>query len=304
VSMPPERRATDLAHYLSAQRERLHHWLDRLLPSETTPPEVIHRAMRYSLFAGGKRLRPILAIATGEMFDVPESWLLPTACALEMIHTSSLIHDDLPALDNDEWRRGRPTCHKVFGEAIALLAGDALLTLAFHTLAEIPIPDPYRDRHVRAIAEIARAAGTVEGMIGGQVLDLMTEGRPFDETTLAAIHRMKTGALIAAAVRVGGILGGAEPEQMQALTRYGECVGLAFQIVDDVLDVTGTAEEIGKTPGKDAVAQKATYPRLFGLDASWQKAEALIGDALDALRSLPRSEWLADLARLVLERRA
>jgi geranylgeranyl diphosphate synthase type II len=302
--MPPERRATDLAHYLSAQRERLHHWLDRLLPSETTPPEVIHRAMRYSLFAGGKRLRPILAIATGEMFDVPESWLLPTACALEMIHTCSLIHDDLPALDNDEWRRGRPTCHKVFGEAIALLAGDALLTLAFRTLAEISIPDPYRDRHVRAIAEIARAVGTVEGMIGGQVLDLMTEGRPFDETTLAAIHRMKTGALIAAAVRVGGILGGAEPEQMQALTRYGECVGLAFQIVDDVLDVTGTAEEIGKTPGKDAVAQKATYPRLFGLDASWQKAEALIGDALDALRSLPRSERLADLARLVLERRA
>jgi len=303
VTISPEKRATDLADYMSAQRERLHRWLDRLVPSETTPPEVIHRAMRYSLFAGGKRVRPLLAIATGEMFDVPESWLLPTACALEMIHTYSLIHDDLPALDNDDWRRGRPTCHKVFGEAIALLAGDALLTLAFRTLAELPIPNAYRDRHVRVIAEIARAAGTVEGMIGGQVLDLVTEGQPFDEPTLVAIHRMKTGALITASVRVGGILGGAVPEQMRALTRYGECVGLAFQIMDDVLDVTGTPEEIGKTPGKDAAARKATYPRLYGLEASRQKAEALIGEALDALRSLPRSERLADLARLVLERR-
>lgn len=299
-----ERGTLDLAEYLSAQRERLHRWLDQLVPSETTPPEVIHRAMRYSLFAGGKRLRPILTIATGEMFDVPESWLLPTACALEMIHTYSLIHDDLPALDNDDWRRGRPTCHKVFGEAIALLAGDALLTLAFRTLAEIPIPDAHRDRQMRVIAEIARAAGTVEGMIGGQVLDLLTEGQPFDEPTLTAIHRMKTGALMTASVRVGGILGGAEPEQMRALTRYGECLGLAFQIIDDVLDITGTPEEIGKTPGKDVAARKATYPRLYGLEASRQKAQALIGEALEAIRPLPRSERLADLARLVLQRRA
>lgn len=304
MTMPLERRATELAEYLSAQRERLHHWLDQLVPSEATPPEVIHRAMRYSLFAGGKRLRPILAIATGEMFDVPESWLLPTACALEMIHTYSLIHDDLPALDNDDWRRGQPTCHKVFGEAIALLAGDALLTLAFQTLAELPIPHSHRDRQVRVIAEIARAAGTVEGMVGGQVLDLLTEGQPFDEPRLAAIHRLKTGALITVSVRAGGILGGATPEQMRALTRYGECLGLAFQIIDDVLDVTGTPEEIGKTPGKDAAARKATYPRLYGVEASRQKAEALIGEALEALRLLPRSERLADLARLVLERRA
>lgn len=296
-------RATALAEYLNAQRERLHQWLDRLVPSETTPPDIIHRAMRYSLFAGGKRLRPILTIATGEMFDVPESWLLPTACAIEMIHTYSLIHDDLPALDNDDWRRGRPTCHKVFGEAIALLAGDALLTLAFRTLAEIPIPDAHRDRQVRVIAEIAQAAGTTDGMIGGQVLDLLTEGKPFDEMTLRTIHRAKTGALITASVRVGGILGGAGPEPMRALTRYGECLGLAFQIIDDVLDVTGTPEEIGKTPGKDAVARKATYPRLYGIEASRRQAEALIGEALDAIRSLPRSERLVALAQLVLERR-
>ncbi len=299
--MPPV--AAEVTEYLNAQRERVEEWLDRLVPSEETPPEVIHRAMRYSLMAGGKRFRPILTIAVGELFDVPEPWLLPTACAIEMIHTYSLIHDDLPALDNDEWRRGRPTCHKVFGEAIALLAGDALLTLAFRTLAEIPIPKAYHDRHVQVIAEIARAAGTIEGMIGGQVLDLLTEGRPFDETTLVAIHRAKTGALITASVRVGGILGGAEPELMRALTRYGERLGLAFQIIDDVLDVTGTPDEIGKTPGKDAAAQKATYPRLYGVEASRHRAEALIRDAREAIRVLPRSDRLVALAELVLERR-
>jgi len=299
--MPPV--AAEVTEYLNAQRERVQEWLDRLVPSEETPPEVIHRAMRYSLMAGGKRFRPILTIAVGELFDVPESWLLPTACAIEMIHTYSLIHDDLPALDNDEWRRGRPTCHKVFGEAIALLAGDALLTLAFQTLAELSIPAAYRDRHVRVIAEIARAAGTIEGMIGGQVLDLLTEGKPFDEATLVAIHRAKTGALITASVRVGGILGGAEPEPMRALTRYGECLGLAFQIIDDVLDVTGTPDEIGKTPGKDAAAQKATYPRLYGVEASRRRAEALIREACEAIRQLPRSDRLVALAELVLERR-
>jgi geranylgeranyl pyrophosphate synthase len=296
--------AADVREYVNAQRERVHEWLDRLVPSEETPPEVIHRAMRYSLMAGGKRFRPILTIAVGELFDVPESWLLPTACALEMIHTYSLIHDDLPALDNDEWRRGRPTCHKVFGEAIALLAGDALLTLAFRTLAELPIPASFHDRHVRVIAEIAQAAGTIEGMIGGQVFDLLAEGKPFDETTLVAIHRAKTGALITASVRVGGILGGAEPELMRALTRYGECLGLAFQIIDDVLDVTGTPDEIGKTPGKDAAARKATYPRLYGVEASRRRAEALIREACEVIRQLPRSDRLVALAELVLERRA
>ncbi len=292
-----------LAEYVSARQERVHHWLDRLVPSEDTPPEVIHRAMRYSLFAGGKRLRPLLTIATGEMFDVPEEWLLPTACAIEMIHTYSLIHDDLPALDNDDWRRGRPTCHKVFGEAIALLAGDALLTLAFQTLAEIPILPEHRPRQLQVITEIARAAGTREGMIGGQVLDLLAEGKPFDETTLLAIHRRKTGALITASVRVGGVLAGVGEEVMRALTHYGECLGLAFQIIDDVLDVTGTVEEIGKTPGKDAAAQKATYPRLYGPEASRRKAEALIREAQQAIAPLPRSDRLVALAQLVLERR-
>lgn len=290
-----------LDEYLAAQRELIDQALDELTPEERTPPEAIHRAMRYSLFAGGKRIRPILTLATGEMFGAGRDELLPVASAIEMIHTYSLIHDDLPALDNDDWRRGRPTCHKVFGEALAILAGDALLTLAFKTLAEAPLRHP--EHYARVISEIAQAAGTVEGMIGGQVLDLLTEGQPYDAATLATIHRSKTGALITAAVRVGGIIGGASDEVLARLTCYGQCIGLAFQIADDLLDVTASPAEMGKATGKDAARQKATYPRLFGVEASRAKAEELVTQAIEAVRPLAGSHVLVEIARFIVARR-
>jgi len=295
------REAFCLEEYLAAKGELITRALDALTPTEATPPEVIHRAMRYSLFAGGKRLRPILTLATGEMFDAACEELLAVASAIEMIHTYSLIHDDLPALDNDDLRRGRPTCHRVFGEAIAILAGDALLTLAFKTLADARLLPS--DRQVRVISEIARAAGTVEGMIGGQVMDVLAEGQPYDEATLTVIHRWKTGALITAAVRVGGIIGGASEEALARLTHYGQCIGLAFQIVDDLLDVTASQTDVGKATGKDTAAAKATYPRLFGIGASQAKAEELIHQAIEAVRDFPLSQPLVEIARFVIARR-
>jgi geranylgeranyl diphosphate synthase type II len=293
----------DLNEYLAARQATVNFWLDRLTPPETTPPPELHRAMRYSLFSGGKRLRPTLTIAAAEMFHSPEAWVLPSACALEMIHTYSLIHDDLPALDNDDLRRGRRTCHKVFGEAIAVLAGDALLTLAFKTLADFPIPDEHVNRKLRVISETATAAGTVDGMIGGQVADILSEGKSVDSETLAYIHRSKTGALITASTRVGAILGGASEEDLIKVTHYGERIGLAFQIADDLLDVTGTADEVGKAVGKDAQAQKATYPQLYGVEASRRKAEELIAEAVAIISSFPNSEPLIAIARLIIERR-
>src|SRR5262245_15277817 len=228
--------------------------------------------MRYSLFAGGKRLRPALVLTAGEAFGAPSHQLAPAACALELIHTYSLIHDDLPALDNDDLRRGRPTCHKVFGDAMAILAGDALLTLAFEVLAKLEDIDA--DRKVQISGDLASAAGTAGGMIGGQVNDIEEEGRTPTPELLESIHRAKTGAVLRASVRIGAIYASADDEQLGALTCFGERIGLAFQIVDDVLDVEQSSEALGKTAGKDAQQHKITFPAVYGLDRSRAMAEA------------------------------
>ena len=289
--------------YFKQQTARVDEWLDRLLPAESESPATIHQAMRYSIFAGGKRLRPILAIAAGAIFDAPERELLPAACALEMIHTYSLIHDDLPAMDNDDLRRGRPTSHKVYGEAIAILAGDALLTQAFAALANYEATDPARK--VRVISEVAAAAGTTHALIGGQVLDIQSEGKPVTGEELETIHRGKTGAMIRCAVRIGAILGGADEQSLAAVTRYGEKAGLAFQVADDLLDETATTEELGKTAGKDLASHKATYPALYGIDGARQMADRLCQEALAAIHSFgERARTLEEIARFIVERRS
>ena len=289
--------------YFKAQSVRVERWLERLLPTIAETPATIHEAMRYSLFAGGKRLRPALVIATGEMFNADERALLPVACALEMIHTYSLIHDDLPAMDNDDLRRGRPTNHKVYGEAIAILAGDALLTQAFITLAQMEGVLP--ENKIRVINEVAQAAGTVNALIGGQVLDIQNEGKAFDADQLDAIHRAKTGALIRCCVRTGAIIGSATEEQLIACTEYAEKAGLAFQVADDVLDATATSEALGKTAGKDAATQKATYVALYGIEAARKRAQQLCQEAITAIRQtgLPSSP-LESIARFIVERQS
>jgi geranylgeranyl pyrophosphate synthase len=288
---------------LRAETERA---LDRALPPESTWPATIHRAVRYSLFAGGKRVRPVLVLAAGEAVGGAREDLMPFACAVEMVHTYSLVHDDLPAMDDDDLRRGRPTSHKVFGEAIAILAGDALLTRAFHFLAEVPAGwDADRvGRRVRATAVLGEACGTT-GLIGGQVMDLESEGHALDGTALERLHRAKTGALLTACVRGGAILGGAGEEELALLGRYAAAVGLAFQIVDDLLDATEGAERLGKTAGKDAAAGKATYVSVHGLARAREMAAALGGDAQDALAPLgARGTLLAEIARRVVDRRS
>jgi geranylgeranyl diphosphate synthase type II len=258
--------------------------------------------MLYSLFPGGKRLRPILALAACRALGGRAADVLPLACALEMIHTYSLIHDDLPALDNDDLRRGRATSHRVFGEAMAILAGDALLTHAFQVAAGAPRGAGATGSTARAIATLARAAG-VGGMIGGQVMDLEAEGRRVSFATLTRIHRGKTGALVSAAVQIGGIVAGARPAQLRALRRYGDGIGLAFQIVDDILDREGTTARLGKTTGKDARARKATYPGLLGVPASRRRAERAVGQATAAIAPLgPRAKRLREIARFILDR--
>ncbi|MBI1759967.1 MAG: polyprenyl synthetase family protein [Acidobacteria bacterium] len=293
----------DVKEYFKIKAARVDEWLNRLLPSEQDAPAIIHEAMRYSVFAGGKRLRPILTIATGEMFGAAEEELLPAACVLEMIHTYSLIHDDLPAMDNDTLRRGRPTNHMVYGEALAILAGDALLTQAFLTLARttaIPV-----ERRGRLMSEVAEAAGTRGALIGGQVLDLQFEGKSITGPELEVIHRSKTGALIRCAVRLGAILGGAHEADLTAVTQYSEKVGLAFQIADDVLDATSTSEELGKTAGKDAAVKKATYTSLYGIEGAKQRAQTLYQEALAALQSIDRqTPVLAALAQFIVERKS
>ncbi|HLA75995.1 MAG TPA: farnesyl diphosphate synthase [Vicinamibacteria bacterium] len=287
-------------------RQRVDTALDAALPAESAWPETIHRAVRYSLFAGGKRLRPLLVLAAGEAVGGAEVELLPLACAVEMIHTYSLIHDDLPAMDNDDLRRGKPTSHKVFGEAIAILAGDALLTRAFQSMTEVPedwTGDRLR-RRLEATALLGDAAGT-SGLIGGQVMDLESEGRDISAPDLERLHRAKTGALLAACVRGGAILGGAQAAQRQCLDRYAAAMGLAFQIVDDVLDATEAAEQLGKTAGKDAAQQKATYVRVHGLERARAMAGELLGEALTALSPLgPKAALLAHLAHRIVERHA
>ena len=276
--------------------------LDRLVPPETTPPETIHRAMRYSLFAGGKRIRPILCLEAARAVADSSDGALATACSLELVHTYSLIHDDLPALDNDDYRRGKPTNHKVFGEAMAILAGDALLTLAFQVLAQLNVAP---DRKSRMCAELATAAGTVGGMIGGQVADLEGEGKPPDAALLESIHRAKTGALLRASLRLGAICAGASDTQYEALSCYGERIGLAFQIVDDILDVEESSEALGKTAGKDAAQHKITFPAVYGLEPSRRMAETECARAHQALEPFgPRAAGLHELADLIVHRKS
>jgi geranylgeranyl diphosphate synthase, type II len=292
-----------LADYISAQQKTVDAALERWVPAETDNPPTIHRAMRYSLFAGGKRIRPLLAIAAAEVVSDAPMGVESAACVLELIHTYSLIHDDLPALDNDDLRRGRPTCHKVFGDAMAILAGDALLTLAFEVLAKLEGVDA--DRRISLVRELAIASGTVGGMIGGQVNDIEGEGKCPTTQLLDSIHRAKTGALLRASVRMGAIYAGASEEQLGALTSFGEHIGLAFQIVDDVLDVEQSSEALGKTAGKDAQQKKITFPAVYGVERSREMAESERLEAHLALKMFDeRAERLRELADLIVRRSA
>jgi geranylgeranyl diphosphate synthase type II len=276
--------------------------LERLLPPASQHPSSIHQAMRHSVFAGGKRLRPILCLETARMIDgcVPLG-VDDLGAALEMLHTYSLIHDDLPALDNDDLRRGRPTCHTVFGEAIAILAGDALQTRAYEVLAGLQCPAEAR---VAIIAEVAHATGTIDGMIGGQVADLEAEHTRPDAKTLDYIHRSKTGALLTASVVTGGLYAAADGSQVHSLRDFGVNIGLAFQIIDDVLDVTQTSEQLGKTAGKDTANEKVTFPALFGIDASIKKADELVQKADAALVGFgERAQTLQEIAAFLVQRK-
>ena len=276
--------------------------LQQILPPDSTTPNSIHKAMRYSVFAGGKRIRPLLCIESARVFSPKPGAAVHVGCALELIHTYSLIHDDLPALDNDDLRRGKPTNHKVFGEAMAILAGDALLTLAFQVLGQLAC-EP--SRKARLVEELATSAGTVGGMIGGQVEDLEGEGKHPTAELLEAIHRAKTGALLRASLRMGAIYAGADDDQLRALSSFGEHVGLAFQIVDDVLDVEESSETLGKTAGKDAAQQKITFPAVYGLERSHAMAEEQRLAAHLALRLFDeRAERLRQLADFIVHRKA
>jgi len=276
--------------------------LERLLPAENERPSLIHQAMRYSVFAGGKRVRPILCIEAFRIFSDETPAVLPVACAMEFIHTYSLIHDDLPALDNDDLRRGRPTCHKKFGEAMAILAGDGLLTLAFEALAGAPVPQAER---VALIREVASAAGTRQGMVGGQVADLEAEGKDVTPELLEYIHRSKTAALISASILSGAIAGGASQADQDRLRTFGGLIGWAFQVTDDILDVEESSSALGKTAGKDQAQQKATYPALFGLKKSHDFARELAARAMGALETFgARAANLRELGEFLVLRRA
>ncbi len=291
---------------LDQARREVEAALDQALPGESAWPETIHRAVRYSLFAGGKRIRPLLVLAACDAVGGKRADAMPLACAVEMIHTYSLIHDDLPAMDDDDLRRGKPTSHKVFGEAMAILAGDALLTRAFHLMSELPPAEGVERlrRRLSASAILGQACGTT-GLIGGQVIDLESEGRAILPAELEQLHRAKTGALLGACVRGGATLAGAGPGPLTRLCRYADAIGLAFQVVDDVLDATEAAERLGKTAGKDQAAGKATYVSIHGLERARSMARELLGDALEALEPLqPQAELLGELARAIVDRRA
>ena len=297
--------AFDLEAYLNERRQLVDAALDRFLPSEDTPPPSVHRAMRYSVLAGGKRLRPILVIAGAELVGAQSSRVMPTACALEMIHTYSLIHDDLPAMDDDDYRRGRLTNHKVFGDAIAILAGDALLTLAFQLVAQNAALTGVDAKVVcDVVAEIAGAAGTL-GMVGGQVVDIESEGKTITPEALEYIHIHKTAALLRASLSVGARLGGADAAALAAVGDAGQSLGLAFQIVDDILDVEGSLETLGKTAGSDERKQKVTYPALHGIEASRREARRLIERTKSRLAVFgARSAPVCALADFVVERKS
>jgi geranylgeranyl diphosphate synthase type II len=292
-----------LQEFLAEQQRRVDAALDRLTPPESAHPSTIHRAMRHSLFAGGKRIRPILCISAAAAVgnDAPD--LMNAACSLEMIHTYSLIHDDLPALDNDDFRRGKPTCHKVFGEAMAILAGDSLFTLAIQTLSVMENTEPARV--VALIRELSFASGTVDGMIGGQVTDIEGERQKPTAELLDSIHRAKTGALLRASVRMGGIAAGADTTGLDALSQYGEHAGLAFQIVDDILDVEESTEALGKTAGKDEAQGKITFPAVYGLERSREMASEECARAHDSLALFGESaKWLHEIADLIVRRKS
>jgi geranylgeranyl diphosphate synthase, type II len=287
--------------YFGRKAKEIEAALETYLPDEHTYPGVIYESMRYSLFAGGKRLRPILTLAVAEVLGQDSSVAMPYACALEMIHTYSLIHDDLPCMDNDDYRRGKLTNHKVFGDALAVLAGDALLTLAFDVMTR-QVPAGQEAVVLRIIQEVSAAAG-VKGMIGGQVADILCEGQQANETTLSFIHEHKTGALLTAAVRVGALAAHASPEVLQSLTAYARKLGLAFQIVDDILDVIGEQEKLGKAVGADAMLEKMTYPLLYGVEKSRDMVKQLTEEALEELRLLPYdTSLLQEIARYLVDR--
>jgi geranylgeranyl diphosphate synthase type II len=298
--------AMNLPNFFEPDRLAVDAALDRLLPAETTEPVSIHTAMRYSVFAGGKRIRPILSLEAASIFEPdakPEaSRAMHAACAIECIHTYSLIHDDLPALDNDDLRRGKPTCHKKFGEATAILAGDGLLTLAFQIIGE---SSTSAERTLAILQEVSSAAGTVKGMVGGQVADLESEGKHVQPQTLEYIHRSKTAALIRASVSTGAISAGAGIADVARLRSFGETIGWAFQVTDDILDVEESSAALGKTAGKDIAQQKATYPAVFGVAQSHEIAAKLANDAIAQLDSFgERASRLRTLAEFLVQRRA
>lgn len=295
--------ATDAREFLTSCRIVIDAELEKLIPRESAQPRSLHAAIRWSVFAGGKRFRPALLLAVGQTFGAQIDQLIRTACAIEMIHTYSLIHDDLPSMDDDDLRRGRATCHVKFGEATAILAGDALQTLAFQTIAEDERLSA--ELRVKLIGEIARAAGTPEGMVAGQALDLEAESREVTGEQLEHIHLHKTGALIRAAVRCGAMIAGANETELTAITEYGTNLGLLFQITDDLLDVTATAEELGKTPGKDVRARKATFPALYGIEATCAQLDLVHRSACGALENMNQPTPLLDLiADFILQRQA
>src|SRR6266568_6024422 len=294
------RQSFDLQTYLADRTATVNRALDRFLPRAATRPATIHKAMRYSLFAGGKRMRPALCLAAAQACGGQEADALPLACAVECIHTYSLIHDDLPAMDNDDYRRGKPTNHKVFGEGIAILAGDALLTQAFEIAAQCKGWPRYP--HQAVLLELTHAAGSLQ-LIAGQVADLEGEGRKISAAELKYIHERKTSALLCCSARLGGMSANCTPAQLKALSDFGYNVGLAFQIIDDILDVTQTSEQLGKTAGKDQTAQKATYPSIVGLEESRQIAKRLTRRAFAALETFKgQAQALEALATFLLQR--
>lgn len=291
----------DINNLVAESRRLVDAVLDSLLPPANTSPERVHQAIRWSVFAGGKRFRPALLMASGQTFGASDDSLLGTACALEMIHTYSLIHDDLPSMDDDDLRRGRPTCHVRYDEATAILAGDALQTLAFRTIAEDERLDA--TTKVSLISELSQAAGTPQGMVAGQALDIEAEARDVTGSELEEIHRLKTGALITCAVRCGAIIAHSSEAELDAVTSYARNLGLLFQIIDDLLDVTATEKELGKTPGKDARSAKATYPALYGLEEARRAAEKAHEDAYAALEKINRpTATLMKIADFTLKR--
>jgi len=294
----------DIKNYLRDKQTAVDRFLDQVTPPSVTPPTTLHESMRYSLMAGGKRIRPILTIAAAEALGSNPPGLMAVACSLEFIHTYSLIHDDLPSMDNDDFRRGKPTNHKVYGEAMAILAGDALLTMAFDLVSR---PDLIKGcdpaRQVQLIQELAYGSGNF-GMVGGQVFDIQAENQDIDLSTLQNIHKHKTGMLIRAAVRMGAIVAGATDRQLDSMTGYAEDIGLAFQIADDVLNVTGTREELGKNPNTDAERGKKTYPTFYGTDGARKLAEECVARAIGRLDLFgPPADPLRDIARYITSRK-